>query len=77
MVLSIPIVGWLGVIVGSIGVLFGRFTNDEDAFVATIAFAAIMLVGTGFLVMYRNSYVAPGKYEVAFRTVLGKERVIT
>jgi hypothetical protein len=36
-----------------------------------------LLGGLAFIAMYRNFYVAPRTYEVAFRSVLGKEHVIT
>jgi hypothetical protein len=77
MVKVIPIVGWLAVIVGSLMVPFVIFTDDEDALAMRITCVGILLAGTGFLLMYRNFYVAPRDYEVEFRTVLGKERVIT
>jgi len=76
MVKFIPIVGWLAVIVGALLAIFVSFT-DEDALAQYITSVAMLLGGTGFLLMYRNFYVAPREYEVAFRTVLGKERVIT
>ena len=71
-----PIFGWLFVIVGSVMFLFAVLTN-ENVSGASIGCGAIVLIGTGFLLMYRNFYVAPRDYEVAFRTMLGKERVIT
>ena len=76
MVKFIPIVGWLTVIVGALLAFFASFT-DGDSLAQYITSVAMLLAGTGFLLMYRNFYVAPGEYEVAFRTVLGKERVIT
>jgi lipid-A-disaccharide synthase-like uncharacterized protein len=77
MVKVFPIVGWLCVIVGGLMIPFVIFTDDEDAVAMRIACVGILLAGTGFLLMYRNFYVAPREYEVAFRTVLGTERVIT
>ena len=71
-----PIFGWLCVIVGSVMLLLAIFTDDNVSG-ASIVCGAIVLAGTGFLFMYRNFYVAPREYEVAFRTMLGKERVIT
>ncbi|ASD24110.1 hypothetical protein B7495_15220 [Cryobacterium sp. LW097] len=76
MVKFIPIVGWLVVIVGALMTIFASFA-DGDALGQYITSVAMLLGGTGFLLMYRNFYVAPRDYEVAFRTMLGKERVIT
>ena len=76
MVKIFPVFGWLFVIVGSVMFLFAVLTN-ENVSGASIGCGAIVLIGTGFLLMYRNFYVAPRDYEVAFRTMLGKERVIT
>jgi hypothetical protein len=77
MVKIIPIVGWLAVSVGALMVPLVIFTDSEDVLAMSISCAGVLLAGTSFLLMYRNFYVAPGKYEVAFRTFLGKERVIT
>lgn len=77
MVKFVPVVGWLLVIVGSLMIPLVIFTDDEDATAMRIACVAILLGGTAFVLMYRNFYVAPRDYEVAFRTVLGKEHVIT
>jgi hypothetical protein len=76
MIMIFPVFGWFCVIVGSLMFLFAVLT-DENVSGASIGFGAIVLAGTGFLLMYRNFYVAPREYEVAFRTFLGKERVIT
>ena len=76
MVKIFPVFGWLFVIVGSVMFLFAVLTNDNVSG-ASIGCGAIVLIGTVFLLMYRNFYVAPRDYEVAFRTMLGKERVIT
>lgn len=76
MIKIFPIFGWLFVIVGSVMFLFAVLTNDNVSG-ASIGCGAIVLIGSVFLLMYRNFYVAPRDYEVAFRTMLGKERVIT
>ena len=76
MIKIFPVFGWLFVIVGSVMFLFAVLTN-ENVSGASVGCGAIVVIGTGFLLMYRNFYVAPRDYEVAFRTMLGKERVIT
>lgn len=71
----LPIFGWICV---SVGLLMGlvAFTSDRAPLGARIASVAILLGGMAFVAMYRNFYVAPHAYEVAFRSVLGKEHVL-
>jgi len=76
MVRFIPVVGWVFAIGGAFFLLVTLFTDQKDPLGPYITCMAMLLAGTGFLLMYRNFYVAPRDYEVAFRTVLGKERVI-
>lgn len=71
----LPIFGWICVSVGLLMGLFA-FTTDRAPLGARIASVAIFLGGMAFVAMYRNFYVAPGAYEVAFRSVLGKEHVL-
>lgn len=52
------------------------FTSDRAPLGAHIASVAIFLVGMAFVAMYRNFYVAPRAYEVAFRSVLGREHLL-
>ena len=68
----LPIFGWICVSVGLLMGLFA-FTTDRAPLGARIASVAIFLGGLAFVAMYRNFYVAPRAYEVAFRSVLGRE----
>jgi hypothetical protein len=52
------------------------FTTARAPLGARIASVAIFLGGMAFVAMYRNYYVATRAYEVAFRSVLGKEHLI-
>ncbi|GAA3287573.1 hypothetical protein ACFFON_06265 [Arthrobacter citreus] len=71
----VPLIGWLligtGVLIGMVG-----WFTPERPLDARIASAAVFLAGWMFVGMYRNFYVAPRQYEVAFRSILGKEHVI-
>lgn len=71
------ILGWICVCVG---LLMGleAFSSDDarDPIAFRIASVAIFLGGMAFVAMYRNFYVAPRTYEVAFRSVLGKEHLL-
>jgi hypothetical protein len=69
------IFGWLCVSVGLLMGLFA-FTTARAPLGSRIASVAILLGGMAFVAMYRNFYVAPRAYEVAFRSVLGKEHLI-
>ena len=71
----LPIFVW---ICESVGLLTGlaAFTTARAPLGARIASVAIFLGGMAFVVMYRNFYVAPRDYEVAFRSVLGKEHIL-
>lgn len=71
----IPIVGWLFLCVGLLMGLLSFLTPDAPLG-ARIASAAIFVGGMAFVAMYRNFYVTPRAYEVAFRSVLGTEHVI-
>ncbi len=72
----VPGVGWLFL---AVGLLMGlvAFTSDHarDPLAFRIASVAIVVGGVVFVLMYRNFYVAPRDFEVAFRSVLGKEIV--
>lgn len=70
----LPIFGWICVAVGLLMGVFA-FTTARAPLGARIAAVAILLGGIAFVAMYRNFYVAPRPYEVAFRSVLGKEHV--
>ncbi|WP_258006423.1 hypothetical protein [Arthrobacter sp. AFG20] len=72
---AVPFVGWLFLSVGLLMGLFA-FASARAPLGARIASVAIVLGGMAFLAMYRNFYVAPRAYEVAFRNVLGKEHVL-
>jgi hypothetical protein len=71
----VPAVGWLFLVVGSLMGLLS-FTTDRAPLGAQISSVAIVLGGVAFVLMYRNFYVAPRDFEVAFRSVLGNEHVI-
>ena len=71
----VPFVGWLCLSVGLLMGLFA-FASARAPLGARIASVAIVLGGVAFVAMYRNFYVAPRAYEVAFRSVLGKEHVL-
>ncbi|WP_231745537.1 hypothetical protein [Arthrobacter sp. EpRS71] len=71
----VPIVGWLFLVVGLLMSLVS-FTYDRSPVGARIAAVAIFLGGLGFVLMYRNFYVAPRAHEVAFRSVFGKEHLV-
>ena len=71
----IPFLGWLFV---AVGLLMGllAFSTSEDRLGIGISSAAVLAGGITFIAMYRNFYVAAAKYEVVFRSVLGKEHVL-
>ena len=71
----LPIFGWICLCVGLLMGLFA-LTSTRAPLAARTASAAIFMGGMAFVVMYRNFYVAPRAYEVAFRSVLGKEHVL-
>jgi hypothetical protein len=71
----LPVFGWICVCVGLLMGL-ASFTTARAPLGARIASVAIFLVGMAFIAMYKNFYVAPRDYEVAFRSVLGKEHLI-
>lgn len=71
----LQIFGWICVCLGLLLGLFA-FTSARAPLAARIASVAIVVGGMAFLAMYRNFYVAPRAYEVAYRTVLGKEHVL-
>ena len=71
----LPILGWICLCVGLLMGLLA-FTSARAPLDARIASVAIFLVGMAFVAMYRNFYVAPRAYEVAFRSVLGKEHLL-
>ena len=68
-------VGWLLIAAGLLMGLGALFIEDPEMGMV-ISSAAIFLGGLMFLVMYRNSYVAPRQYELAFRKSLGPEHVL-
>ncbi|WAP51720.1 hypothetical protein OL239_18625 [Arthrobacter sp. ATA002] len=70
----VAIIGWL---VASAGLLTGlaAFTSPDAALGARIAPVAIMAAGLALVGAYCNFYVAPRTYEIAFRSVFGKEHV--
>ena len=71
----VPIIGWLFLIVGLLMSLVS-FGYDRSPVGARIAAVAIFLGGLAFVLMYRNFYVAPRDFEVAFRSVFGKEHLL-
>jgi nicotinamide riboside transporter PnuC len=72
----LAIFGWICLCVGLLMGLLA-FTSARAPLGARIASVAILLGGMAFLVMYRNFYVVPGAHEVVFRSVLGKENVLS
>lgn len=70
-----PILGWLFVVVGAI-VSLAALTIPAAGLAMQIAGVAIFAGGLGFLLMYRNFYVAPEASSVHFRTLMGREKVI-
>lgn len=73
----VPGVGWLFLVVGLLMGLVA-FTSDHarDPLAFRIASLAVVVGGVVFVLMYRNFYVAPRDFEVAFRSVLGKEHIL-
>jgi len=73
----VAIVGWLFLVVGLLMGLVA-FTSDHarDPLAFRIASLAIIAGGLVFVFMYRNFYVAPRHFEVAFRSVFGKEHLL-
>ncbi|UXM92173.1 hypothetical protein [Paenarthrobacter sp. JL.01a] len=73
----VPGVGWLFI---AVGLLMGlvAFTSDHarDPLPFRIASVAIVVAGVVFVLTYRNFYVAPRDFEVAFRSVFGKEHLL-
>lgn len=73
----VAFIGWLFVCVGAIMALVAFTSEDADDPIAfRIASVAIVVGGVAFVMMYRNFYVAPRAYEVAFRSILGREHVL-
>ncbi len=70
-----PALGWLFIAVGLLMGLAALSITDPDIGMV-ISSVAIFLGGLLFLFMYRNFYVAPGEYEVAFRKSFGSEHVL-
>lgn len=70
-----PLIGWLFL---GFGLLLGMWawTWPDGPLDARIASLGLVLAGLAFLAMYRNFYVAPRQYEVAFRSSLGNEHVL-
>ena len=68
-------VGWLAITVGLLLGVLALFTTDPPI-AMVISSAATLLGGWLFLLIYRNAYVAPRQYEVAFRKPLGSEYVL-
>ncbi|WP_258073563.1 hypothetical protein [Arthrobacter sp. 08Y14] len=70
------IFGW---ICATFGLLTGlwAYSYPQSPLDARIASVGMFVGGLIFVVMYRNFYVAAGKYEVAFRSLLlGREHVL-
>lgn len=78
MPIFVPLVGWVLLAVGFLLALVS-FTSryTADLLPMRIAAVAITVGGLIFLVMYRNWYVDARRDEVAFRTIFGRERVIS
>ena len=71
----VPAVGWLLIAVGLLMGVVALFTTDPP--IGMVISSAAMFLGGGlFLLAYRNAYVAPRQYEVAFRKSLGSEYVL-
>lgn len=71
----VPFIGWLFICVGFLMGL-GSLAAPGNPLGMQIASAAIILGGAAFVVMYRNFYVAASTYEVAFRSIRGKDHLI-
>lgn len=71
----VPVFGW---VIAGFGILVGLWAwpSSDGQLGARIASLAMLLGGLAFVGMYRNFYVTPRQYEVAFRSVLGKEHVL-
>ncbi|MFF2675887.1 hypothetical protein ACFVRT_04750 [Arthrobacter koreensis] len=71
----VPGVGWLFIAVGLLmGLAALSIENPEIGMV--ISSVAIFLGGLAFLWIYRQVYVAPRPYELAFRKIFGPEQVL-
>lgn len=72
----IMLTGWIcigiGVLVGLVGL-----TTKTDILPPRIIGAGTLLFGLILLGVYRNFYIVPREAEIAFRTVLGQEHVIS
>lgn len=68
--------GWLFLTVGLVMGL-ASFMHPRAPLGAQIASVVIVLVGLFFLFMYRNFYIVPRTYDVAYRTIMGKEHLVT
>ena len=73
----VPIVGWLFLGVGLLmGLVAFTSAHARDPLAFRIASVAIVAGGLAFVFMYRNFYVAPRDFEVAFRSVFGREHLL-
>ncbi|GAA5144604.1 hypothetical protein GCM10025768_00570 [Microbacterium pseudoresistens] len=72
----VAIAGWILVATGGVMALAG-FTawEAQGLWPMRIASSVVFVVGLGFVIVYRNWYVAPRAREIAFRTGLGRELV--
>lgn len=68
----VPIIGWLFVAVGLLMGLWA-FTSADGPLGARIGSTATIIGGLAFLAAYRNFYMVPNAYGIAWRSVLGKE----
>ncbi|MBT2585023.1 hypothetical protein J7I86_04045 [Arthrobacter sp. ISL-95] len=72
----VPIVGWVFLSFGFLMSLVS-FSYAPTPLGARITAVALVLGGLVFVLMYRNFYVAPRDFEVAFRSVFGKEHLLS
>lgn len=72
------VIAFLGWVFTGVGLLLcvASWTSSGGALGARLTCVGFVLVGLAFLAGYRNFYVAPRQYEVAFRTVFGREHVV-
>lgn len=71
------VVGAVFTVIGTLMVL-AAFTTGEFTELLPLRIASVVVLGTGigFLVAYRNRWVAPGPQAVHYRTLLGQEHTI-
>lgn len=67
--------GWLLIAAGALMSMAALFASNTSPG-PVIAGLVMVLVGAGVLAMYRNFYISAGEFELVFRSVLGKEKVI-